>query len=208
MSPHQTRCAAGLLLFGGTLGLASPAGAGVQVGDMYVFEAYASFAAGTASFSSFNMGTLKGGASASDGTASLTMSPWTPSGFSVTASSSGGSWTLRGFEFDFVADNVNRAVVLSGSISASAAQIYLYSTTTQTMLFSRTVGDGGNWSSGPLALSNGHGYALWINAAGGDGPGGVASMESGTVLGFAVVPAPGVAAMLMLSGLCGSRRRS
>ena len=208
MSRNWNRhAAAALMLFGGTLGSGSQAQAGVQVGDMYVFEAYASFAAGTASFSSFNMGTLKGGASASDGTASLTMTPWTPSGFTLTAGSSGGAWTVRGFEFDFVADSPNRALVLSGSVSAAPAEIHFYSVTTHTLLFSRTVGGPGAWSSGPISLSNGHGYSLWINAGGGDGPAGLPSIESGTVLNFAIVPAPGAAALAGISGLLAFRRR-
>ncbi|MFZ4467469.1 MAG: hypothetical protein ACOYO7_10490 [Phycisphaerales bacterium] len=191
----------GAMLFGGTLGAAN-AGLTVNSANIYLDV-------GGAQFLTSSVSTAMAGGMAYDATSggSLTLSPFTSTGFNLGANSAGGAatWSVFAFEYTFTA-NSNMNAVLSGDTAAEGAVIVMLDTTnsqTQTM-FLRFDGDATAWNSGALALVSGHNYSLVINPGGANG-----STDTGTVLNFAVtaVPAPGAAALVGVAGLVAGRRR-
>jgi MYXO-CTERM domain-containing protein len=136
---------------------------------------------------------------------SLTLSPFTSTGFNLGANSAGGAamWSVFEFLYTFTA-NSNMNAVLSGDTAAEGAVIVMLDNTNSQTMFLRVTGDATAWNSVALALVSGHNYTLVIN------PGVVnGSTDTGTVLNFAVtaVPAPGAAALVGVAGLVAGRRR-
>ena len=193
--------AIGAMLFGGTLGAASVANAGLTVtaADIYLDVN------GAAQFKTSNLATAMAGGIAYDvGTGgSVTLSPFTSAGFTLTANSAGGAatWSVFPSYFTFTADTLT-TVTLSGNTAAEGAVIFLYDNTSQSTLFLRYSGDSGvQWTSGEIDLAAGHSFTVNVNPGIANG-----STEVGTVLNFAV-PAPGAAALIGLAGLVATRRR-
>ncbi len=197
---------ASTLLFGGTLGAVGSAHGGMVIGDMYVFDAYVLLDADNQVATTFLVPTATAGMSVSSGDSSLTLSPFTASGFSLTATSNGsGIWSVYALEFNFTPEEHNRAVTLSGNVSSEPAMIMLYDGNTQTALFTRFVGEAGTWSSGAIVLTYGHNYSVYVNPGMASG-----GMETGTVLNLSIstVPAPGALALAGLAGLTRRRRKA
>ena len=197
----MTKCAVGAMLFGGTLGAVSVANAGLTVtgADIYLDVNSA------AQFQTSNLTTAMAGGMAYDMSTggSVTLSPFTSAGFTLTANSAGGAatWSVFPSYFTFTADTLT-TVTLSGNTAAEGAVIFLYDNTSQSTLFLRYSGDSGvQWTSGEIDLAAGHSFTVNVNPGFANG-----STEVGTVLNFAV-PAPGAVALLGVAGLVGGRRR-
>ena len=192
--------AIGVMLFGGTLGAASVANAGLTVtaADIYLDV-------NGAKFQTSNLATAMAGGMAYDGDTggSVTLSPFTSAGFTLTANSAGGdaTWSVYPSYFTFTADTLT-TVTLSGNTAADSAVIFLWDNTSNSTLFLRGEGGSGvEWTSGDIVLAAGHSYTLTVNPGFANG-----STEVGTVLNFAV-PAPGALAILGSAGIVGLRRR-
>ena len=197
----MTKCAVGAMLFGGTLGAVSVANAGLTVtgADIYLDVNSA------AQFQTSNLPTAMAGGMAYDMSTggSVTLSPFTSAGFTLTANSAGGAatWSVFPSYFTFTADTLT-TVTLSGNTAAEGAVIFLYDDTSLSTLFLRYSGDSGvQWTSGDIVLAAGHSFTLTVNPGYANG-----STEVGTVLNFAV-PAPGALALLGVAGVVGARRR-
>ena len=200
MSTSTTRTAAALL-FGGTLGLAGAADAGLTVTSASV---YLSVIGGNAI--SYDLSVTSSGAFTGNAYASLSLSAFTSNGFWLNAQSDGtqdGIWTVFASTFAFTADT-NTTVRLTGNISSEAATVFLVDTDTNSSMFLRASGDGA-WDSGELQLLAGGHYLVGVNGPLTFANGGT---ETGTVINFAVVPAPGAAALIGLAGLVSRRRRA
>lgn len=189
----------GAMLFGGTLGTAQ-AGLTVTGANIYLDV-------GGAIFATQDVATAMAGGMAysSETGGSLTLSPFTSTGFNLSANSAGGTaiWSVYAFTYLFTVDS-SMTAVLSGDTAAEGAMVLLMDTTDQQTMFFRWQGEAAAWSSGDLALVVGHDYTLAINPAFANG-----STDTGTVLNFAVtaVPAPGAAALVACAGLLARRRR-
>ena len=197
----MTKCAVGAMLFGGTLGTASVANAGLTVtgADIYLDVNAA------AQFKTSDLTTAMAGGMAYDITTGgyLQLSAFTSTGFNLKANSAGGAaiWSVFPSYFTFTADTLTK-VTLSGNTAAEGAVIFLYDNTSQSTLFLRYSGDSGvQWTSGEIDLAAGHSFTVNVNPGIANG-----STEVGTVLNFAV-PAPGAAALIGLAGLVATRRR-
>ena len=193
--------AIGAMLFGGTLGAASVANAGLTVtGASIYLDVNAA-----AQFQASNLTTAMAGGMAYDTTSGgyLQLSAFTSTGFNLKANSAGGAaiWSVYPSYFTFTADTLT-TVKLSGNTAADSAVIFLWDNTSNSTLFLR--GEGGSgvaWTSGDIVLAAGHSFTLTVNPVYANG-----STEVGTVLNFAV-PAPGALALLGAAGLVGARRR-
>ena len=192
--------AIGVMLFGGTLGAASVANAGLTVtaADIYLDV-------NGAKFQTSNLATAMAGGMAYDGDTggSVTLSPFTSAGFTLTANSAGGdaTWSVYPSYFTFTADTLT-TVTLSGNTAGDSAIIWLQDNTSDSTLFLRFAGGPGvDWTSGDIVLTAGHEFTLTVNPYGANG-----GTETGTVLNFAV-PAPGALALLGVAGVVGVRRR-
>ena len=192
--------AIGVMLFGGTLGAASVANAGLTVtaADIYLDV-------NGAKFQTSDLAVAMAGGMAYDSTSggSVTLSPFTSAGFTLTANSAGGAatWSVFPSYFMFTADTLT-TVTLSGNTAAESAVIFLWDNTSNSTLFLRYEGNSGvAWTSGGIVLAAGHSFTLTVNPSGATG-----STETGTVLNFAV-PAPGALALLGVAGVVGVRRR-
>ena len=199
----MVRAAVTSLLFGGTLG-ASMARADV-VGSLNVTDALVNMdMSGTYCTPATLAAALAGDMAYANGD-SITLSPFTASGFSITANTSAnnGTWTVWEATFTFTA-LANMTANLSGDFGTESAIILFQDFTANSMLLARISESDGAWSSGPLSLMQGHVYTLSVN-----GPVTMpsANPNSGTVLNFAV-PAPGAAALVGAAGLMARRRRA
>jgi hypothetical protein len=134
---------------------------------------------------------------------SVTLSPFTSGGFSLSTTPVDAVWTVYGCVFTFTALS-NVTVELSGQMDAQSAFAYLLDNSSNSVEFIRGDGGLGAWTSGAINLVAGRSYSVGIN-----GPSTIAngSSEAGTILNFAVVPAPGALALLGMAGLVGARRR-
>ncbi len=192
---------AGALLFGGTLGVATAANAGLTVtgADIYLDVNAA------AQFKTSTLTTAMAGGMAYDTNTGgyLQLSAFTSTGFNLKANSAGGAavWSVFPSYFTFTADTLT-TVTLSGNTAADSAVIFLYDNTSLSTLFFRFSGDSGvEWTSGEINLAAGHSFTVSVNPSFANG-----SSEVGTVLNFAV-PAPGAAALIGLAGMVATRRR-
>ena len=192
--------AIGVILFGGTLGAASVANAGLTVtaADIYLDV-------NGAKFQTSDLTAAMAGGMAYDSTSGgyLKLSAFTSTGFNLKANGAGGdaTWSVYPSYFTFTADTLTKAI-LSGNTAAEGAVIFLYDNTSGSTLFLRYSGASGvEWTSGEIDLAAGHSFTVSVNPGFANG-----STEVGTVLNFAV-PAPGAAALIGLVGLVGARRR-
>ena len=101
----------------------------------------------------------------------------------------------------FTADT-QTTVKLSGNTAGESANIWLWDDTLGSTLFLRGGGVSEEWTSGDIVLAAGHSFKIAVNPSFANG-----STEVGTVLNFAVVPAPGAIALLGVAGVVGARRR-
>jgi hypothetical protein len=192
--------AIGAMLFGGTLGAASVANAGLTVtaADIYLDVNGAKFQTSDLAVA------MAGGMAYDSGTGgSVTLSPFTSAGFTLNANSAGGdaTWSVYPSYFTFTADTLT-TVTLSGNTAGDSAIIWLKDNTSDSTLFLRFAGASGvDWTSGGIALTAGHEFTLTVNPFGANG-----GTETGTVLNLAV-PAPGALALLGVAGVVGVRRR-
>ena len=191
----------GAMLFGGTLGAASVANAGLTVTGAGIYLDVNA----AAQFQTSNLTAAMAGGMAYDMSTggSVTLSPFTSAGFTLTANSAGGAapWSVFPSYFTFTADTLT-TVTLSGNTAAESAVIFLWDNTSNSTLFLRGEGSSGvEWTSGDIVLAAGHSFTLTVNPVYANG-----STEVGTVLNFAV-PAPGAVALLGVAGLVGGRRR-
>ena len=186
------------LLFGGTLGVATAAEAGITV-----TSAYFSLNAGSAYATNFDASAITSPLAAIGANSSLVFSGLGQFGFLVSAASDGNElWSVYGATIGFTADT-NMTVQLTGDISSEAATVFLVDTNTNSTIFLRASGTG-MWDSGFIQLAAGGSYLVGVNgpltfANGGN--------ETGSVLAFSFVPAPGAAALVGLAGLITGRRR-
>lgn len=202
MTSARRNLVASAMLFGGTLGVTGTAGADVVAG-LNITSAYVYLDASAASsfFTNQPSEMIAGGAAVRTG-CSLTLSPFTSSGFTLSATSNGESvWAVYAFQIMFTAQS-NMVATLSGDISGDPAIVFWQNNTTSASSLLRTPGDSGAWTSGPINLVAGQSYTLAINPVGCFS----ASTETGTVLNFAV-PAPGAASLVGLAGFVTGRRR-
>jgi MYXO-CTERM domain-containing protein len=185
----------------GTLG--ATAGASVVGGMEFTFgDVYLDASAGD-TLETFGPSSFIAGGSASIAGCSVGYTPVTAAGFTLSGASDGNAaWSVFKFEFRFTAMQ-NLSVTLSGDVDALSAMIlFTNDASPSSPLLFRMPGAEEVWSSGVINLVAGQSYTLAIN------PGSaLASTETGTILDFAVVPAPGAMALLGVAGLVGSRRR-
>ena len=193
--------AIGVMLFGGTLGAASVANAGLTVtaADIYLDVN------GAAKFQTSDLAVAMAGGLAYDGGSGgyLQLSAFTSTGFNLKANGADGdaTWSVFTSYFTFTADALT-TVTLSGNTAADSALILLWDNTSNSLSFMRLAGDPGvAWTSGDIVLTSGHEFTLTVNPYSALG-----STETGTVLNFAV-PAPGALALLGVAGVVGARRR-
>ena len=198
----MARASVASLLFGGTL--AANVAHATVVGSLDVTDALVTMdMSGTYSMPAGLAATLAGDMAYANGD-SITLSPFTASGFSITAntSASEGGWTVWEAVFTFT-PLANMTAHLSGDFGYQSAIILFQDYTASSMVLARLSDPDGAWSSGPLSLVQGHVYTLSVN---GFGTTPIANTSSGTVLNF-VVPAPGAAALVACAGLLARRRR-
>lgn len=186
----------GAMLFGGTLGAATPASAGLAwtAADVYMGPNGNYWA-------SSDLGTVLAGNTITGTDASLSLSPVTSSDFSLTSASTGGVWSIFAFTLNFSTDSAT-TISLSGNTAADSSYLTVLDNASSGVVFSRYFGDASAWNSGDLTLGAGN-YSVIINT-GGIANGGT---DTGDVLVFTVVPAPGAAALIGLAGLAAGRRR-
>jgi hypothetical protein len=189
----EKTCAAGAMLFGGTLGVTGVAEAGLtwDSGNVYV---------------TFNCNNVTnfvdglGGGSATSGANSLTLSPLTSTGFSVTATNPGNVSMLFGDYYIGFSLSETTTITISGIAPAGnvngnsifitdAMSSYVFNSSPVSAAYSNqiTLAAGNYTVGGFFSVPAGSGY-------------------SGTMMNFAV-PAPGAAALLGAVGLVGGRRR-
>jgi len=205
MSQSTTHTAAALL-FGGTLGLATAADAGLTV-----TSAYFNLNAGGAYAQNFDASAigapLVAGSIGAGSELSFTglLNPGVNQySFGLSAIYAGGDpWSVFGATMGFTTDS-DLTVRMVGNISAEAAVVYLLDVNANSLIFLRATGDGA-WDSGNIQLAAGGNYLMAVNYPGVIVNGGA---ETGIVLDFAVVPAPGAAALVGLAGLMSRRRRA
>jgi hypothetical protein len=193
-----TSTLAATMLFGGTLGLAPTAEAGLTV-----TSAYFNLGASGVYATNFDASAVGSPLAAIGADSSLAFSGLGEYGFLVSAASNGkGLWSVFGATIGFTTDTA-MTVQLTGNISSDAASVYLVDTTTNSTIFLRSSGTGA-WDTGFLQLAAGRSYLVGVN-----GPltYANASNETGTVLAFSIVPAPGAIALLGAAGLVSGRRR-
>lgn len=204
MNSTPSRAVVGALLFGGTLAVASNATAGI-VGNLDITSAYLWLDVNGVGFQPGDLaGALAGGLAydvVSGG--SVTLSPFSAGGFSLSTTPVDAVWTVYGCVFTFTALS-DLTVELSGQMDAQSAFAYLLDNGSSTTAFLRGSGDLGAWTSGEINLVAGRSYTVGIN-----GPGTIAngSTQAGTILNFTVVPAPGALALLGVAAVAGHRRR-
>jgi len=202
----KTRAGVATLLFGGTLGLASVASAGLTVTSAYfrlnAGGAYAQNYDASAIGAPLVAGSIGAGSELSfTGLQQFGVNQYS---FSLSAIyADGAPWTVFGATMGFTTDS-NLTVRLVGNISSEAASVYLIDVNANSAIFLRPSGDGA-WDSGNIQLAAGGNYLVGVNgpltyANGGN--------ETGIVLDFAVVPAPGAAVLVGLAGLVTRRRRA
>ena len=199
MSHTSKNIVASALLFGGTLGLVSAANAGFTVNS-----AYFNLQAGSVYASNFDASAVASPLAAVGANSIVSFSGLSQSGFSVGAGSNGKEiWSIFGATIGFTTD-ASMTVRLTGDISSDSATVFLVDATTNSTIFLRPQGSG-LWDSGDIELAAGGSYLVGVN-----GPVTFAngSTETGSVLNFAIVPAPGAVALLGLAGLVGGRRRA
>ena len=199
MRYNSTPCvAAAALLFGGTLGLGSTAEAGLTV-----TSAYFNLNAGSAYAPNFDASAVGSVLAAIGENSSLVFGGLGQYGFLVTAASDGtGIWSAFGATIGFTTDTA-LTVQLTGDVSSDSATVFLVDVSTMSTIFRRPSGSG-SWDSGFIELAAGGSYLVGVN-----GPLTFAngSSETGTVLAFSYVPAPGAIALLGAAGLVTGRRR-
>jgi MYXO-CTERM domain-containing protein len=186
---------AGAMLFGGTLGMVGAADAGLiwDSGNVYV---------------PFNCNNVTnfvsdlGGGSATSGANSLTLSPLTSTGFSITATNPGNVSMLFGDYWIGFSLSESTTITISGTAPAGNVNglnnIYITNLASGSNVFDIS----------PVSAAYSNQVTL---AAGSYQVGGVfgvpaGSGYSGTMMNFSV-PAPGALALLAIAGFAGSRRR-
>ena len=198
MQQISKKVAFGTLLFGGVLGVAAPANADLTwtYANIYLDASSAS------NWIPADLNSALAGGSAVASDSSLTLTPFSQSGFTLSSSASSGVWSIYAFTLNFTVDTAT-TISLSGNTAADSAFIGLVDLSTNSAIFTRFSGDASAWASGDITLQAGGSYSLIIN------PGGLANggTDTGTVLSFAV-PAPGAAALVGLAGLMARRRRA
>jgi hypothetical protein len=198
MSQTTIRTAAALL-FGGTLGLGTAADAGLTV-----TSAYFNLNAGGVYATNFDVSAIGTPIAAIGANSSLSFSGLGEFGFLVSAASDGNEvWSVFGATMGFTTDT-NMTVQLTGDISSDAATVYLVDMNTNSTIFLRA-GGSGMWDSGFIQLAAGGNYLVGVNGPLTYANGGT---ETGSVLAFSIVPAPGAAALIGLAGLMARRRRA
>ena len=186
------------LLFGGTLAIAAAAEAGITVTSAYV-----NLCAGGAYASSFDVSVAATGLSVAGPASSLSLSAFGTGGFRVDAVSDGNDvWSVFGATFGLSVDSAT-TVRLTGNIDSSSASVFLVDSASNSLVYLRGP-EAGAWDSGEIVLAAGGSYLIGINGPLTYANGGT---ETGVVLDFAVVPAPGAMGLLGLAGIAASRRR-
>jgi hypothetical protein len=195
-------CAAGAMLFGGTLGVAQEAQAGLTWTQLGSF-AYNYAGGPTISQSLASAGTPV----TTGGSNFVAFSAATSTGWSITGSNAGGDTFNASVSNEFTV-TATTVVSISGIGFGGSGYIglYNYSLGAPKIWSSETapdssVGVSGAFSSGPITLQAGT-YAL----QGIIYPSGV--FGSSTLFEIAVVPAPGAIALLGAAGFVARRRRS
>ena len=147
------------LLFGGTLGVATAAEAGLTV-----TSAYFNLNAGGVYASNFDASAIGSPFAAIGANSSLAFSGLGQYGFLVSAASDGNEiWSVYGATMGFTTD-ANMTVQLTGDISSEAATVFLVDTNTNSTIFLRASGtgmwDSGLFSSRPRQLPGGREWPL------------------------------------------------
>ncbi len=200
-SNAKKSCAVGAMLFGGTLGVALDAQAGLTWTSV--------------SATAYNYGVSMVGQDTSDaGTPVFTsgndfigFSAATANGWSISASNLGGA-SLAAIVYNEFTISSATTVILSGIGFGNTGSNFFSLTNTVTSETAWTnetfLGSGievtGTYNSGPITLQAGT-YSLTGAVYT------VGSFGSSTLLGISVVPAPGAVALLGLSGVLAGRRR-
>ena len=188
-----TSSMAGALLFGGTLGVTGAADAGLTWDSGNV---YAPFSCNN--ISEFVDGL--GGGSATSGANSLTLSPLTSTGFSITATNPDNVSMLFGDYYIGFSLSESTTITISGTAPAGnlngnniyitdAGSSYVFNISPVSAAYSNqvTLAAGNYTVGGFFSVPAGSGY-------------------SGTMMNFSV-PAPGALGLLGAAGLIGARRR-
>ena len=191
-------CAAGAMLFGGTLGVAQEAGAGIAWTQVGAF-AYA-YGVGTPGFVGKSLSNYLSTQTASNaGYSSVGLGAFSSAGFAMSAQ------TASGGSFDVTC---NHSFTVTGSVTVAISGVGFAGEANGFQLWN---GSGAIWSSTDVvgAFSSGE---LVLQAGTYNLFGGVFSDAvtggQATVLDFNVVPAPGAIALLGAAGIVTRRRRS
>jgi hypothetical protein len=194
-------CAAGAMLFGGTLGVAQEAQAGLTWTSVSATaENYT--VSGSVTQTNSNAGTSV----FTSGSNFIGFSAATATGWSITASNLGGD-SLSAIVYNEFTVSSATTVVISGIGFGNTNGNVFRLNSASTMLWSNETFPNSNieatgaYSSGPITLQAGT-YALTgaVYTTG--------SFGSSTLLEIAVVPAPGAIALLGAAGFVARRRRS
>jgi hypothetical protein len=197
-------CAAGAMLFGGTLGVAQEAQAGLT---------WTSVAASASNYttyqSAYQTNSNAGTSIFTTGSNFIGFSAATSTGWSITASNAGGNNLAAWGVFNLFTVSSSTTVTLSGIGFGSTSGNYfaLVNFGTGSTLWSNETSPGsevnvnGAYNSGPITLQAGTYYVSGAVYTTG-------SFGSSTLLEIAVVPAPGAIALLGAAGFVARRRRS
>jgi len=195
-------CAASAMLFGGTLGVAQEAQAGLTWTSVS-----ASASNYTSNQNAYQTNSNAGTSIFTTGSNFIGFSAATSTGWSITASNAGGnSLAAWGVYNEFTVSSAT-TVVISGNGFGNTNGNFFQLNSASTMLWSNQTAPNsgvevtGAYSSGPITLQAGT-YTLTgaVYTTG--------SFGSSTLLEIAVVPAPGAIALLGAAGFVARRRRS
>ena len=197
----MTKCAVGAMLFGGTLGGATAANAGVLGISGNTSAAALQLAYDGSAYQSFgvNSSPMDGPVSFSDSTyGSVTCSQFTASGFSLVVNSTAAA-TQQSF---FVQQNftVTDAVNFTLTGYLQSASSGSSSITAGTTFYADSGSDVGGFSTSGTLQAGTYRF-VYTNGGGG------AQDRTLFNLSFSAVPAPGAAALIGLVGLVAGRRR-
>jgi hypothetical protein len=197
-------CAAGAMLFGGTLGVAQEAQAGLT---------WTSVAASATNYttnqSAYQTDSNAGTSIFTTGSNFIGFSAATSTGWSITASNAGGNNLAAWGVFNLFTVSSSTTVTLSGIGFGNTSGNYfaLVNFGTGSTLWSNETSPGsevnvnGAYSSGPITLQAGTYYVSGAVYTTG-------SFGNSTLFEIAVVPAPGAIALLGAAGVVARRRRS
>ena len=225
LNKKVVKCAAGAMLFGGTLGAASTANAGLTwnasggggQGALSTSNYAVSYDGDTGMLYSVGLGAYSGSLPGVSGATSISFSAVTGSGYSVAVSGSTASGYVNVIRLFTVTDTQQITISWTGRTSAATIGLAngpdaLNGWGTVAALTAQGWGAAtqSNVPGGSQINSNAAGtfsYTVTLGAGNYYVANTVSLVDAGASMSFTVVPAPGALALLGVAGVVGSRRR-